>query len=79
MLHVIKFTSPEDIEKFGDSYLINIQKGDNEVLAYVYSPKYDRYIKCGWSSIRFAYFIDDKGNKYDKFLKRIREKENKKK
>ena len=77
MLQVIKFINAADDEKYGDSYLINIQKGDNEVLAYVYSPKYDRYIKCGWSSIRFAYFLDDKGNKYDRFLKRIRE--NKKK
>lgn len=77
MLQVIKFTDPEDNEKYGDSYLINLQKGYNEILAYVYSPKDDRYIKCGWNSFRFAYFLDDKGNKYDRFLKRIRE--NKKK
>ena len=79
MLQVIKFTDPEDNEKYGDSYLINLQNGINESIVYAYSPKLDRYLKHGWSSIRFAYFLDDKGNKYDRFLKRIREKENKKK
>lgn len=77
MLQVIKFTDPEDNEKYGDSYLINLQNGINESIVYAYSPKLDRYLKHGWSSIRFAYFLDDKGNKYDRFLKRIRE--NKKK
>lgn len=79
MLQVIKFTDPEDNEKYGDSYLINLQNGVNEPFVYAYSPKLDRYLKHGWSSIRFAYFLDDKGNKYDRFLKRIREKEHKKK
>ena len=79
MLQVIKFKDTDDIEKYGDSYLVNIQSGINEPIVYAYSPKYNRYIKCGWNSIRFAYFLDDKGNKYDRFLKRIREKENKKK
>lgn len=79
MLQVIKFINAADDEKYGDSYLINIQSGINESIVYAYSPKLDRYLKHGWSSIRFAYFLDDKGNKYDRFLKRIREKENKKK
>ena len=33
----------------------------------------DCYLKRGWSSIKFAYFMDDKGYKYDGFLKRIRD------
>lgn len=79
MLQVIKFINAADDEKYGDSYLINIQSGVNESIVYVYSPKLNRYLKHGWSSIRFAYFLDDKGYKYDGFLKRIKEKENKKK
>ena len=79
MLQVIKFTDPEDNEKYGDSYLINLQNGVNEPFVYAYSPKGDCYLKYKWSLIKFAYFLDDKGNKYDRFLKRIREKENKKK
>ena len=74
MLQVIKFINAADDEKYGDSYLINIQSGVNEPVVYAYSPKLDCYLKHdGWSSIRFAYFLDDKGNKYDRFLKRIRE------
>ena len=79
MIQVIKFKSAEDIEKYGDSYLVNIQTGVDEPMVYAYSPKRDCYLKRGWSSIKFAYFMDDKGYKYDRFLKRIREKENKKK
>ena len=74
MLQVIKFISADDIEKYGDSYLINIQNEVNDTMVYVYSPKCDCYLKCGWNSIRFAYFLDDKGYKYDRFLKRIKEK-----
>lgn len=73
MIHVVKFTNTEDIEKYGDSYLINIQTGVDGSSVYVYSPKCDCYLKRGWSSIKFAYFLDDKGHKYDRFLKRIRE------
>ena len=79
MIQVIKFKDIDDIEKYGDSYLINMQNGVDESIVYAYSPKRDCYFKCGWSSIKFAYFMDDKGYKYDRFLKRIREKENKKK
>ena len=35
MIHVVKFTSAEDIEKYGDSYLINIQTGVNGSSVYV--------------------------------------------
>lgn len=77
MLQVIKFINAADDEKYGDSYLINLQNGVNEPFVYAYSPKDDRYLKSKWSLIKFAYFLDDKGNKYDRFLKRIRE--NKKK
>ena len=73
MIHVVKFTSSEGIEKYGDSYLINIQTGVNGSSVYVYSPKRDCYLKHGWSSIKFAYFLDDKGLKYDRFLTRIKE------
>ena len=73
MLQVIKFTKTDDIEKYGDSYLINIQNGFDEPFVYAYSPKRDCYLKRGWSSIKFAYFMDDKGYKYDRFLKRIRD------
>ena len=77
MLQVIKFKDTDDIEKYGDSYLVNIQNGVDEPMVYAYSPKHDCYLTRGWSSIKFAYFMDDKGYKYDRFLKRIRE--NKKK
>lgn len=73
MIHVIKFTSADDIEKYGNSYLINIQTGVEGVVVYAYSPKCGCYLKRNWSYIKFAYFLDDKGYKYDKFLKRIRE------
>ena len=45
MLQVIKFTDPEDNEKYGDSYLINLQNGVNEPFVYAYSPKCDCYLK----------------------------------
>lgn len=77
MLQVIKFINAADDEKYGDSYLVNIQNGVDETMVYAYSPKRECYLKRGWSSIKFAYFMDDKGYKYDGFLKRI--KENKKK
>ena len=79
MLQIIKFKSADDIEKYGDLYLINMENGLNEPMVYAYSPKCDCYLKRGWNSIKFAYFLDDKGYKYDGFLKRIKEKENKKK
>ena len=75
MLHVIRFQNAEDNETYGDSYLINLQNGvDNSslALAYTYSPKLDCYVKHYWNNIRFAYFLDEKGHKYDRFLKRIK-------
>ena len=69
MIQVIKFKNTDDIEKYGDSYLVNIQNGVDEPMVYAYSPKRDCYLKRGWSSIKFAYFMDDKGYKYDRFLK----------
>ena len=79
MLHVIKLLKEEDDKKYGELYLINLQNALEKPIVYAYSPKRDCYLKRGWSSIKFAYFMDDKGYKYDRFLKRIREKENKKK
>lgn len=78
MIHVIKFINAGDNEKYGDLYLINIQTGVDGSSVYAYSPKRDCYLKRGWSSIKFAYFLDDKGHKYDRFLKRIREDKKKK-
>ena len=72
MLHVIKLLKDEDDKKFGDLYLINLQNGLDKPIAYAYSPKRDCYITRDWNSFRFAYFLDEKGHKYDKFLKRIR-------
>ena len=72
MLHVIKLLKEEDDKKYGDLYLINLQNGLNIPIAYAYSPKRDCYLTRDWNSIRFAYFLDEKGHKYDKFLKRIR-------
>ena len=72
MLHVIKLLKEEDDKKFGDLYLINLENGLNIPIAYAYSPKRDCYLTRDWNSIRFAYFLDEKGHKYDKFLKRIR-------
>ena len=72
MLHVIKLLKDEDDKKFGDLYLINLQNGVDKPIAYAYSPKRDCYLTRDWNSIRFAYFLDEKGHKYDKFLKRIR-------
>ena len=72
MLHVIKLLKEEDDKKFGDLYLINLQNGLDKPIAYAYSPKRDCYLTRDWNSIRFAYFLDEKGHKYDKFLKRIR-------
>ena len=72
MLHVIKLLKEEDDKKYGDLYLINLQNGLTIPIAYAYSPKRDCYLTRDWNSIRFAYFLDEKGHKYDKFLKRIR-------
>ena len=72
MLHVIKLLKEEDDKKYGDLYLINLQNGLNIPIAYAYSPKRDCYLTRDWNSFRFAYFLDEKGHKYDKFLKRIR-------
>ena len=72
MLHVIKLLKDEDDKKFGDLYLINLQNGLDKPIAYAYSPKRDCYVTRDWNSFRFAYFLDEKGHKYDKFLKRIR-------
>ena len=72
MLHVIKLLKEEDDKKFGDLYLINLQNGLTIPIAYAYSPKRDCYVTRDWNSFRFAYFLDEKGHKYDKFLKRIR-------
>ena len=72
MLHVIKLLKEEDDKKFGDLYLINLQNGLDKPIAYAYSPKRDCYLTRDWNSFRFAYFLDEKGHKYDKFLKRIR-------
>ena len=78
MLHVIKLLKDEDDKKFGDLYLINLQNGLDKPIAYAYSPKRDCYVTRDWNSFRFAYFLDEKGHKYDKFLKRIRKKKNEK-
>ena len=72
MLHVIKLLKEEDDKKFGDLYLINLQNGLDKPIAYAYSPKRNCYLTRDWNSFRFAYFLDEKGHKYDKFLKRIR-------
>ena len=72
MLHVIKLLKDEDDKKYGDLYLINLQNGLDKPIAYAYSPKRDCYVTRDWNSFRFAYFLDEKGHKYDKFLKRIR-------
>ena len=72
MLHVIKLLKDEDDKKYGDLYLINLQNGVDKPIAYAYSPKRDCYLTRDWNSIEFAYFLDEKGHKYDKFLKRIR-------
>ena len=72
MLHIIKLLKEEDDKKYGDLYLINLENGLNIPIAYAYSPKRDCYLTRDWNSFRFAYFLDEKGHKYDKFLKRIR-------
>ena len=72
MLHVIKLLKDEDDKKYGDLYLINLQNGLDKPIAYAYSPKRDCYLTRDWNSIRFAYFLDEKGHKYNRFLKRIR-------
>lgn len=72
MLHVIKLLKEEDDKTYGDLYLINLQNGLNKPIAFAYSPKRNCYLTRDWNSIRFAYFLDEKGHKYDKFLKRIR-------
>ena len=78
MLHVIKLLKDEDDKKYGDLYLINLQNGVDKPIAYAYSPKRDCYLTRDWNSIEFAYFLDEKGHKYDKFLKRIRKDPNEK-
>ena len=78
MLHVIKLLKDEDDKKYGDLYLINLQNGLEKPIVYAYSPKRDCYLSRDWNSVRFAYFLDEKGHKYDKFLKRIRKKKKKK-
>ena len=78
MLHVIKLLKDEDDKKYGDLYLINLQNGLDIPIAYAYSPKRDCYVTRDWNSFRFAYFLDEKGHKYDKFLKRIRKEPNEK-
>ena len=78
MLHVIKLLKDEDDKKYGDLYLINLQNGLDKPIAYAYSPKRDCYLTRDWNSIEFAYFLDEKGHKYDKFLKRIRKEPNEK-
>ena len=72
MLHVIKLLKEEDDKKYGDSYLINLQNALDKPIAFAYSPKRDCYLTRDWNSVQFAYFLDEKGHKYDKFLKRIR-------
>ena len=72
MLHVIKLLKEEEDKKYGDLYLINLQNTLDKTLVYAYSPKRDCYLSRDWNSVRFAYFLDEKGHKYDKFLKRIR-------
>ena len=72
MLHVIKILKEEDDKKYGDLYLINLQNGLEKPIVFAYSPKRDCYLTRDWNSIEFAYFLDEKGHKYDKFLKRIR-------
>ena len=78
MLHVIKLLKEEDDKKFGDLYLINLQNGVDKPIVFAYSPKRDCYLTRDWNSIEFAYFLDEKGHKYDKFLKRIRKDPNEK-
>ena len=78
MLHIIKLLKEEDDKKYGDLYLINLENGLNIPIAYAYSPKRDCYLTRDWNSFRFAYFLDEKGHKYDKFLKRIRKDPNEK-
>ena len=72
MLHVIKLLKEEDDKKYGELYLINLQNALEKPIVYAYSPKRDCYLSRDWNSVRFAYFLDEKGRKYDKFLKRIR-------
>ena len=72
MLHVIKLLKEEEYKKYGELYLINLQNALEKPIVYAYSPKRDCYLSRDWNSIRFAYFLDEKGHKYDKFLKRIR-------
>ena len=71
MLHVIKLIEEAD-KKYGDLYLINLQNGIDKPIAFAYSPKRDCYLTRDWNSFRFAYFLDEKGHKYDKFLKLIK-------
>ena len=72
MLHVIKLLKEEDDKKYGDLDLINLRNAREKPIVYASSPKRDCYLSRDWNSFRFAYFLDEKGHKYDKFLKRIR-------
>ena len=72
MLHVIKLLKEEDDKKYGDLYLINLQNGVDKPIVFAYSPKRDCYLTRDWNSFRFAYFLDEKGHNYYKFLKLIR-------
>ena len=72
MIHVIKLLKEEDDKKYGDLYLINLQNGLDKPIVFAYSPKRDCYLSRDWNSVQFLYFLDEKGHKYDRFLKRIR-------
>lgn len=77
MLHVIRLVKENDNETYGDLYLINIQRTSiDKPIVFAYSPKRDCYLSRDWNSVRFVYFLDEKGHKYDKFLKRIRKEPN---
>lgn len=77
MLHVIRLIKENDNETYGDCYLINLQNtGIDKPIVFAYSPKRDCYLSRDWNSVRFVYFLDEKGHKYDKYLKRIRKEPN---
>lgn len=77
MLHVIRLVNENDNETYGDLYLINLQRtGIDKPIVFAYSPKRDCYLSRDWNSVRFVYFLDEKGHKYDKYLKRIRKEPN---
>ena len=51
---------------------VTIENTIDKPLVFAYSPKRDCYISRDWNSVQFLYFLDEKGHKYDRFLKRIR-------